>query len=235
MQFHFIKIKIKILCSSSSSSTCSKLVKMGLVDYGSDSDSNSTQPTIAVAHSKKSKGPVRILLDLPPPSSSSSSLVHSDEPPSKKPRFSLGNGPSVGGLASMLPRPKNASLAVKLEKALGAGGSGRTGVSLVSNDQGDSSATTSSLTGFVPYSLGKGKKAALPPPVDPEDPGLDFFGLGKLLSHYFQLDCSHHDSIINQGPLSAQHLPTLPLPSPSFHLHPPFPPLHPSPPPPQFH
>lgn len=180
----------------------------GLVDYGSDSDNDSsgaTAPSTTAPPSqstssflslpppksslslpapsastsqpsnsnpappaKRAKGPVRILLDLPPPSSASTpSNAEADGPARKKAKLSLGSGGGLSGLAAMLPKPVNESVEVKLEKALavpvvGAGGS----------TAGE--ATKSVSTGFVPYSMTKGKKAA----AVAAPPAIDFFGLG---------------------------------------------------------
>ncbi|KAL8280799.1 hypothetical protein RQP46_006803 [Phenoliferia psychrophenolica] len=171
----------------------------------SSSSSTPAPPIPSKALPKKGKGgPVKILLDLPPTSSSASSSAEpsnaeADGPPRKKPKFSLGSGAGGGGgmsgLASMLPAPKNESVAVKLERALGgqgsassaplasaAAGAAASGGAEASADEGRTFST-----GFVPHRVGKGKKPApskpgAAPPVVVEAPTTDFFGLGTVTS-----------------------------------------------------
>lgn len=174
---------------------------MGLVDYGSSgSDSEgetavmipSIQPKASTSTLslpppkaslpppkvalpfKRAKGPVRILLDLPPPSSTSS-IPTDDEPVKKKPKFTPGASSGMGGLAMMLPAPKNENVAVKLEKALGGGVSN----SIEGGGEEIKQQRTIS-TGFVPYSLAKGKKPAVKASVTVVEE-VDFFGLGRLI------------------------------------------------------
>ena len=122
---------------------------MALVDYGSDSEEEAVPvpviPLPAKPSTKRAKGPVRILLDLPKPASSASP---SSEPAPKKAKFVPGSTGS-GGLAAMLPKPKNESVELRLEKSLGA----------------------TSGAAFVPHTIAKGVKKA------ETAAAVDFFGL----------------------------------------------------------
>lgn len=190
---------------------------LGLVDYGSDSESeeapttstastsvattttSSTKPNLILPKAstsslslpppkstlptKKSKGPVRILLDLPPPSSSISNTdsKSNDEPVKKKLKFTPGgsSGGGLSGLASMLPAPKYESTSVKLEKALSIVTQPSAGSKEENGEEIKTERTIS--TAFVPYSLAKGKKPVFKPSVAVVEE-VDFFGLGKSKS-----------------------------------------------------
>jgi hypothetical protein len=183
---------------------------MGLVEYGSDSGSeDEITPSVAIVSSKplinlpppsasassssmklpppkRSKGPVRIMLDLPTASSEDHPLIkstnnNSNEPPKKRVKLALGSSSSssLGGLMSMLPAPKNKSSTPTTEKVLGGNGS-RSNLSTASTEN-DESEATERVVGFMPYSLskGKGKKVA-----EVTAPAIDFFGLSSLSSPF---------------------------------------------------
>ncbi|GAA5932253.1 uncharacterized protein JCM15063_001171 [Sporobolomyces koalae] len=126
---------------------------------------------------KKEKGPVRILLDLP-------AAAEDDGPAKKKPKLSLGSRQGLSGLAAMLPQPKNeskpiptpSSTAAPLSKPQGAAGLGDM---FDQEDKGAKTAPAPSM--FAPTSVRtKGKaKASLPPPP-PDEPAVDFFGIGSV-------------------------------------------------------
>lgn len=166
---------------------------------------SSSAPAPAKAVPKKGKGPVKILLDLPPTSASASaeagpSNAEADGPPRKKPKFTLGGGGGgLSGLASMLPAPKNESVAVKLERALGGGAAASTSAAPVGGSSESAAGVDEGRTfstGFVPHRVGKGKKA---PPSKPgaapvvEAPAMDFFGLGtsSQVLRYYQVPTAY--------------------------------------------
>lgn len=149
---------------------------MALVDYGSSGEEDDVPATtIAATVPKRNKpGPKRILLDLPKPSTSSTV----DEPPAKRPKFTLGEGKS--GLAGLLPAPKAPTPATTSKTV-------SKPVSLpqrteVEDDDEERKALKRLLDGaeeqkstsMMPASLSKGKK-----PATQEAPAAaDFFGLG---------------------------------------------------------
>lgn len=98
------------------------VTKMGLVDYASDSDSDTT-PAVPAPKPATSKKPFqrvansgKILVNLP-----QTSTATSDEPPSKRARTSDANGGRFTGFNAFLPPPKNANK----PKPAGASGSAR--------------------------------------------------------------------------------------------------------------
>lgn len=123
--------------------------KMALVDYGSDSETEAAPPPPIVPppkpSTKRAKGPVRILLDLPKPSTATAAPA---EPAPKRAKFVPGST-GGGGLAAMLPKPKNESVELRLERSLGA----------------------ASGSAFVPHTIAKGVKKA------ETAAAVDFFGL----------------------------------------------------------
>lgn len=128
---------------------------MGLVNYGSDSETESLPAApLPPKPIKRKKGPVRILLEAPQP-------LAPVEPPKKKPKFTLGSG-SAHGLSAMLPPPKHESTKLKLEKVFGDG-------------KGDEVVEKPASFGFVPHTIAKGKKLA------EVTVSQDFFGLGELI------------------------------------------------------
>lgn len=125
---------------------------------------------------KRAKGPVRIVLDLPSASSSSASTTEGEDGPSagKKPKLSLGGGGGkLTGLAAMLPKPKNESVQVRLEKALAP-------TVTQSEEEGGEEVKKAGGPAFVPYSIGKGKAKAAAAAVKAAPPAEDFFGLGNV-------------------------------------------------------
>ncbi|SCZ89375.1 BZ3500_MvSof-1268-A1-R1_Chr9g10387 [Microbotryum saponariae] len=181
----------------------------------SSKDTITTKKPLPALPPKKAKGPVRILLDLPPPSTSSSSSPSAststpsnndndhdgpDGPIKKKPKLTLGGSlsGSGGGLAALLPKPKNQApppmqTSGSSTKPLSGGGlMGRLPPPASSTVQSSSTAVDSSeggktgpSGGFLPNTLAnKGKAKATNGAVAEtkpaqRDPGLDFFGLGE--------------------------------------------------------
>ncbi|SGY14236.1 BQ5605_C010g06112 [Microbotryum silenes-dioicae] len=184
----------------------------------SSKDTIPTKKPLPALPPKKAKGPVRILLDLPPPSASSSSspstststpsnndIDHDgpDGPIKKKPKLTLGglSSGSDGGLAALLPKPKNEAppplqTSGSSTKPLGGGGlMGRLPPPASSTVQSSSTAVdpseggkTGPSGGFLPNTLAnKGKAKATNGAVAETTPaqqdlGLDFFGLGSVAS-----------------------------------------------------
>lgn len=140
----------------------SRSAKMGLVDYGSDSEEESI-PAVKVtplASTKRAKGPVRILLDLPKPTASPAI----QEPPQKRAKFT----PSLSGtsaLSQMLPAPKHESVATKLQKSLAQPS--------INHPFPLSTSSTTSNNALVPHTIQKSQKAAQ------QQAATDFFGLGQ--------------------------------------------------------
>lgn len=134
--------KLSILEVSQSTSinhhATSRTVNMGLVDYASDSDSDSApaasvpkQSTTSTSKKPFQKvvdrsNPGKILVNLPQAATTSSSS-NADEPPAKRARTGDGSGGRFSGFNSFLPPPKNAN---KPKPAVSGGARSRPGINL---------------------------------------------------------------------------------------------------------
>ncbi|KAM0789226.1 hypothetical protein ACM66B_000069 [Microbotryomycetes sp. NB124-2] len=175
------------------------------------SNTTSTDTGLSKPAAKKAKGPLRMVLDLPASTSNNTAnatLDDSNEQPAKK-KLKLGSG-ATGGLAALLPQPKNnAATATRgtAGQALGAGSASASssGVSLAMGLPPPSSSSSKSTanepsTAFVPHTISnKGKaKAETASTVsnasevdvvqeDAEDagvaPAIDFFGISSVSSN----------------------------------------------------
>ncbi|BGP16843.1 hypothetical protein JCM10213_003337 [Rhodosporidiobolus nylandii] len=151
-------------------------------------------PAQPPAKKQKDKGPVRILLDLPPPSAAGAGAGDGEEegPAKKKPKLALGSGGTGGGLtglAALLPKPKNEVKPVAAPAPVGpkpaAGPTGLDG--LFGEEEGEKPKVQAGGGMFLPPAVaakGKGKAAAKPavPAPEPEEPAVDFFGIGSVTS-----------------------------------------------------
>ncbi|KAK4051396.1 hypothetical protein OIV83_002880 [Microbotryomycetes sp. JL201] len=169
--------------------------------------STGAAPSLPKPAVKKQKAPLRMVLDLPAPGAASSSTSPAGDDDSREPvkkKLKLGSSTGGGGLASLLPQPKNIAPARPAGSTLGAGANS-SGASLAmglpppstsTSNAGSGAGATEPSTAFVPYKVSnKGKAKASAPSVasastdaaeeDEEEhrtPAVDFFGIGSVAS-----------------------------------------------------